>query len=323
MGFNCFLRNFVVSPLADSNGNPIGGFLGTLRSIKWMIREIRASRVFFVWDGQGGAQRRRGVVADYKMGRKPRLNREVEEKTGDSKQNMAWQKERLKASLGFLGITQIEVENIEADDTIGYLVGLLDPTPKVVVSSDRDMWQLVSSTTSVYWPTKKVFITPGNFREYSRVLSYNFVLARAMSGKGDASDNIRGIRGLGEKTIEKVFGPLLELPCTVAQLAEQVSHHLKLQEEGKLKLTASQIRWFRAFIADLDLVSRNVQVMQLTEPSISPQAANIIKSAVDAGPKFNVTGFKVALINNGVQLTDQDFFSTFQEYRLRATNEAH
>jgi 5'-3' exonuclease len=321
-GLNMFLRNFVVQSYSDLNGNPVGGLVGTLRSVKSMIRETGAGRVFFVWDGKGGAQRRRGVIADYKMGRRPRLNRPVDEGLEESDRNRVWQQAKLKALLDLLGATQIEVDNIEADDTIGYLVGALDPKPKVVVSSDKDMWQLVSDTTTVYWPTKKIYITTGTFKDVCPFHPANYILARALSGKGDSSDNIHGIKGLGEKTLLKIFPVLAKEPITENQFFADLDQTLHMAEAGLVEPPLKDVekRWMKAVLTDRDLVSRNAQVMQLTEPNISAQAAGIIRGAIALKPTFNVSGFKVALLNNGIQLTDQDFFTTFQEYRIRVEN---
>jgi DNA polymerase-1 len=313
-GHNVFIRSFVVNPHADENGNPIGGLLGTLRSVKFMIRETQADRVFFVWDGVGGSQRRRGVVEGYKMGRKPRLNRPVDEGVGDSGVNMHWQMEKTRALLGYLGVTQLCIDNIEADDTIGYLVGALEPTQKVVVSSDRDMWQLVSDTTTIYWPTKKVFITKETFKDHSSILPENYVLFRALSGHGDASDNVRGIKGLGEKTIVKLFPEFEERHFSLDDLADECRATIEQQGPDP----KGKFRWHRAILDSLDLVRRNVQVMQLVDPVISVQAAGIIRQAIAQEPSFNISNFKVALLNNAIQITDQDFFTTFQEYRMRA-----
>lgn len=310
-GTNTFLRNFVVNPHTDVNGNPIGGLYGSLRSIKYMIKETGSDRVFYVWDGPGGAQRRRSIVSEYKMGRKPRLNREFDEGVKTSSENMYWQKEKLKTFLHFLGITQIEVENIEADDTIGYLVGALDPTPKVVVSSDRDMWQFVSDTTVVYWPTKKVYINSQSFFEHSPVIPSNFVVARAIS-TGDSSDNIPGIKGLGLKTLLKIIPQLQTEPMTI----EDIFRFCESQEQTDRGIK----RWFRVILENKELVRTNFHVMQLSEPNISAAAAAVIRQAVASRPNFNVTGFKIALLNNSIQLTDQDFFPIFQQYRLRAEN---
>jgi 5'-3' exonuclease len=319
-GTNTFLRNFVVNPTMDHNGEPIGGLIGTIRSIKWMVHEVRPTKVLFVWDGVGGSRRRRGVFAEYKMGRKPRLNRELDDGSPrDSKQNMDWQMSKLKGLLGFLGVQQLEIDDIEADDTIGYLVGLLDPTPKVIVSGDKDMWQLVSPTTTVYWPTKKVFITSDTFLQHASVLPYNYVLLRALKGDADRSDNIKGIKGLGEKTILKLLGTDLEVPIDLPDLIEQIRHYLKLDADGKKKLRPTEKRWFQAILDHRDLLSQNVAVMQLSVPNISARAAGIIRGAAASLPAFNATGFKLALLNNSIQITDPDIFTVFQEYRQRAS----
>jgi len=318
-GTNTFHRNFVVNPTSDTNGNPVGGVIGTIRSIKYMMAETKPDKVIFVWDGDGGGKRRRGIISDYKMGRKPRLNREVEEGVKDSRENFAWQANKLKQLLNFLGVIQIEVDDIEADDTIGYLVGLLDPCAKVVVSSDRDMWQLVSDTTIVYWPTKKVFISKGTFKEYSPILPENYVLARALA-MGDNSDNIKGIKGLGEKTLLKLFPVFTERPITLLELCDGASMLLKLEAEGNTKLKSTEKRWYKVVLESIELVSKNIEVMQLTTPNISAQAAGIIKNAAGLTPTFNMTGFKIALINNNIQLTDQELFPIFQQYKARVAN---
>ncbi|OGR24992.1 MAG: hypothetical protein A2139_14890 [Desulfobacca sp. RBG_16_60_12] len=317
-GMSIALRHFCANPSCDENGNPVGAILGTIRMLKYLLAETQADRVFFAWDGKGGSQRRRGTLAEYKAGRKPRLNRTIEETTGDSKQNLAWQLDRLKMLLGHLGVSQLELPNIEADDTIGYLVGLLDPTAKVVVSGDRDMWQLVSETTAVYWPNKKVYITKGTFVEHSPILPENFVLYRALSGKGDASDNIHGIKGLGEKTLLKLFPELGTHPITLDQLIGKVQAALELDQTGITKLGNTQKRWYQTVLDSRELVMGNVAISQLTSPEISATAASIIKSVAQTPPQFNITGFKLALMNSALQITDQDLFPTFRAFQLRA-----
>jgi DNA polymerase-1 len=320
-GNNLFFRNYAASSVADSNGTPVGGVVGCIRSLKWIIREIRATRVFWVWDAPGGSKKRRAIVSDYKAGRKPSLNREADETMDEGRKNLIWQLERTEQFLKYLGVVQISVQDIEADDAIAYLCGMFEGHQKVVVSSDKDMWQLVNETTTVYWPTKKVYITPGNFREQTHYPPENYVLARAISGKGDTSDNVHGIKGLGDKTIEKLFPVLTLQPTTLDQLLLLVRDQLQRNEEKAIKLTVSEKRWYQTLLENADLVRRNIQVMQLTSPIISAHAGTIIRNAAeDIRPEFNITKFKLALINSGIQLTDQDIFVAFQEFRVRATN---
>ena len=315
-GTNTFHRNFVVNPTADPNGNPIGGLMGTIKSIKWMIRDLGPKRVFFVWDGKGGSQRRRGIVSEYKMGRRPRANREVDESPEDSRGNFEWQKQKLSSFLHFLGVTQIEIDNIEADDTIGFLCGALEGQHKVVCSSDRDMWQLVSPTCTVYWPTKKIYITTENFNELTPIRPENYVLAKAIA-MGDNSDNIKAIKGLGEKTLLKLFPELSTRPdCTPEYIFGECRAILEQQGPNP----KGKFRWYKVILDSSELITKNIEVMQLTNPEISAQAASIIRNAVNNTPQVNMTGLKIALLNNGIQITDVDFLSTFQEFKVRIEN---
>lgn len=302
-GHNTFLRNYAVNPAMDSNGGAIGGILGTIRSVKFMINEVKPDKVFFVWDGPGGSRKRRGIFAEYKAGRKPRLNREFEAGgVAENKDNMFEQMERTKPLLRLLGVTQIEIGDIEADDTIAYMVGCLEPHRKVLVSSDRDLWQLVSPTTTVYWPTKKTYVTSESMAS-DGCLPINWVIVKSLTG--DGSDNIEGVRGVGPATIKKLFPELSQRAFTIPEFFQLVEK--KSQEERKAK----------AILDAKELVTRNVEIMQLTSPVISATAASVIRNAVDLRPTFNFTGFKLAMLNQGIQLNDIDLMTTFRSYQLR------
>ncbi len=320
-GSNTFFRNFAACPVCDANGNPAGAVVGSIRSLKWLVRENRATRVFWVWDAPGGSKKRRAILEDYKAGRRPRMNREFDETTTESQKNLVEQLDKTQQLLRYLGVVQVAVQDVEADDAIAYLCGALEGHKKTVVSSDKDMWQLVNENTTVYWPTKKIYITPHVFRSVSLYPPENYVLARAISGKGDTSDNVHGIKGLGDRTIEKIFPILVQTPTTLDELLTWVRGRLEQNGKGALELKSTEKRWYQTLLDSEELVRRNVQVMQLTSPIISAASGAIIRNAVDsAKPEFNITKFKLALIVAGIQLTDNDLFTTFQEFRVRATN---
>lgn len=309
-GTNTFLRNYAVSPEMDVNGTPIGGLVGTIKSVKFMIRETNPHKVFFVWDAEGGSMKRRGIFSEYKAGRRVRLNREFEDgSVEESRQNVEWQMTKAKELIKLLGVIQVEVPNIEADDAIGYLCGYFESTPKVIVSSDRDMWQLVGPRTAVYWPTKKKFITAGTFKEHSECLPENYVLMRAIEGRGDNADNIKGVKGLGEKTILKLFPQLKEGPVSLEELLDFCR-----QNAGDTK---GPKRWYKVVLDHQDLVKQNIELMQLRSPVISGNSASIIRNAAESVPQFSFTQLKLGFINNGIQVSDADLIPTFKAYQAR------
>ena len=58
-GLNNFIRCFSAIPMMGENGNHIGGLIGFLRSLSYITRLIRPTRILIVFDGKGGSQKRK------------------------------------------------------------------------------------------------------------------------------------------------------------------------------------------------------------------------------------------------------------------------
>ena len=305
-GTNTFIRSFVVVPSMNSNGEHVGGVVGTLRSVKFAINEIKPTRVIVMWDGAGGSRRRRSVYSEYKAGRKPKLNREFDYDNADQSQaNMAMQQSKAKQLLEMLGMPIVEIEDIEADDAVGYVCTQMYPeVQKVIMSTDKDFYQLIDPFTIVYSPSKKEYYSSIVFKDEYGVLPGNYIIIKALAG--DKSDNVKGLGGVGLATAIKLFPFLCDKPSTL----NDVFNYSEANRNKSPK--------YEAVIANRDLLIGNVQLMQLTSPIISAQSAMKIRNTVENElPKFTVAEFKLALINDGIQMTDVDFFSTFKEYAMR------
>lgn len=100
-----------------------------------------------------------------------------------------------------LGVKNMYPGILEADDVIYWLCKSNDE-PKVVVSVDQDMLQLVDDNTSVYSPIKDIMITNDNFEQHTSVTREQFV--RYKSLMGDKSDNLPGLDKCGPKTAKKL-----------------------------------------------------------------------------------------------------------------------
>lgn len=309
-GLNNFIRNYCVNPSLDSNGQPIGGIEGFLKTLKAVMRDVRPSRVIIAWDGKGGSAKRRGVYSAYKAGRKPRLNREYgeDETVDDARKNMQWQYGKLREYLDLLGVAQVEVESCEADDVIGYICAINPDVQKVVMSTDRDMLQLVDNRTIVFSPTRKQYFTAKNFKELENVLPENFIYLKALSG--DGSDNLKGIKGLGPKTIMKFFPVLAERKTTLDEI--------KIIAEGLEPKGKREKESLKALLEQWEVITTNLQLMQLRDAIISPQSTRVIKYALrPEAYTFKFSDLKLIFIRDGLQLTDMELFSVFGEYRQR------
>jgi DNA polymerase-1 len=101
-----------------------------------------------------------------------------------------------------LGVKNMYPGILEADDVIYWLCKNNDQ-PKVIVSVDQDMLQLVDEKTQVYSPIKDVMITDENFVQHTNVPREQFV--RYKSLMGDKSDNLPGLDKCGPKTAVKLI----------------------------------------------------------------------------------------------------------------------
>eukprot|EP00919_Chromeraceae_sp_WS-2016_P039931 GHVR01095222.1.p1 GENE.GHVR01095222.1~~GHVR01095222.1.p1 ORF type:complete len:323 (-),score=21.56 GHVR01095222.1:428-1396(-) len=288
---NMFIRNYIVNPMISTNGNPIGGAVGFLNSVKKLMRESKPDQIIICWDGAGGSQKRRQTVKEYKQGRKPlRKNYKVEGMSPQSeKENMVWQQRILMEMLNEMPIIQLMLDRVEADD----IIAMITQSPKykgwqkVIISSDKDFLQLLDDETVLYRPIQKKAWTKNTVIEEYGISPENFVLARAIAG--DKSDNLAGIKGAGLPTIAKRLSFLID--DEMHTLSEVYDHCANA--EGKLK-------FFERIVEDWDTVELNYKVMNLTPPSISVQGRKKMNYALDNFEfELNATELKCASVEHG------------------------
>jgi len=267
---NLFIRNFSANPALNEDGNHVGGLVGFLKSLAATIRMVNPTRVVMVFDGKGGSLRRKKLYPNYKEQRamKSRLNRVVGfEDIVDESQSMKWQISRVYQYLQQLPLTTVMLDHIEADDVIAYLSSYFQD--KVyILSNDRDFLQLVSERVNTYVPTKKKMYNPQNLLEEYGIWSENFAIFKSLLG--DKSDNIAGIKGMGDKTILKHFPELGEQrKLDLDEFIQSATNY-----DGKSKSMNS-------LKENIDAFKTNYQIMQLHDVDIPSSTKSTIRGLVD------------------------------------------
>jgi len=304
---NAYFRAYIVNPSLSSNGQPIGGYKGFLGILQKLARDMNPDEIVIAWDGAGGSARRKIVNKEYKAGRKPiRLNRGVRNLTEDEEmKNKVWQQYRLIELLNCTPAIQVMLDGTEADDVISYVVQSPRYTgwQKIIVSSDKDFFQLCDNETVLYRPIQKSFINKPRLIEEYGIHPTNFALARAVAG--DTSDNLPGVKGVGLATIAKRMPFFAEEDSvTLTKLVEFCENN----NTGLKKLEA---------IAEAkDLVAENYKIMQLYSPSISIDGKNKIKYIFDNyEPLFNKTEIIKRMNEDGFGDMDlSDLFAIFKRF---------
>lgn len=290
-GNNLYIRNYVMNPAVSTNGSPIGGIFGTIKSLQKLCREIKPNRVVIAWDGKGGSSKRRAVNKDYKEGRKPfRLNRNVRLlNEGQELENKIWQMTRVVEYINNFPIIQILLDAVEADDVISAIVqhGSLKDYNKIIVSNDKDFIQLCSSDTILYRPVKDEILNTNRIVEEYGIHPTNFCLARSIAG--DDSDNLAGVGGAGLPTLAKRFPQLKEdKQLYIDDIIENCQ-----SADSKLKLFAN-------IIEKQELIKENYKIMQLASPSMSIQDMQKINYALENSEcTFNKTELVTMMLKDG------------------------
>jgi len=289
---NLYFRNYIVDPSrSTTGGQPIGGLQGFLRSLQKLTRDIEPDKIIICWDGAGGSQKRKSLVKDYKAGRKPiRLNRGVRNLTENEEiANKVWQQTRLVEYLNETPIIQLMLPSVEADDIISYVAQYpkLKEWQKVIVSSDKDFYQLCDDNTIIFRPVQKQTKNKFSIIEEFGIHPVNFALARAIAG--DPSDNLPGVDGVGLPTVSKRL-PFLK--DDKSYTLNEVGDYCE-KVEGKIKA-------YENIAEQIDKVKLNYKMMQLYSPSISVQGKTKIEYALDEFEYgFNKTEVKKMMIQDG------------------------
>lgn len=254
-GMNSYIRCFAATPTMNEDGDHIGGVSGFLKSIGMVVRQFRPSRVIIVFDGKGGNKTKQSIYSGYKEGRTSmtKLNRSYDFQTKEQEQqSMRWQLKLLLSMCEHLPVTIIAMDNIEADDVIGYISQHLESEDRnsIIMSTDKDFLQLISSHCRVYNPVKKKLYHVDTVLEEYNIHPNNFILYRSVTG--DKSDNIKGIKGIGPQTFKKCF------PETASEETMTLDGLLLLSENKQSENSA-----YKKIVENKDSLELNYKLMNL------------------------------------------------------------
>ncbi len=193
-GNNLLFRSYYATAymgnlMKNSKGVPTNGLYGFVNMINKIINEEAPEYIMVAFDK--GHNFRKDLYENYKDGRI------------ETPQDLLVQFPIAKEICTLLGIKYIECDNYEADDIIGTFARMADEDKDynaTIISSDKDLLQLISDEVDVKLLKQKdyVIMNPETFRETYGIEPIRMIDLKALMG--DASDNIPGVKGIGEKT---------------------------------------------------------------------------------------------------------------------------
>jgi len=258
-------------PMYSPDGNPANSLYGFISMFLKTMQKFDGFCVIGALDSKGPTFRKK-EYSEYKANRK--------EVDPDLKKQFPHIEEMLKA----LGITPLLKEGFEADDVIASIVVNNPNDEVVIISSDKDLMQLIDDKTSMYDGMKnkhygteqvkeKFGVTPEKMRDLLALM-------------GDSSDNVPGLPGVGPKTGAKLLNEFDDIEGLYANISE-----LKPAIQTKLTDFREQLVLSRRLVSLRSELSFDID-------NISPWTGVNSELFQDFAEKF---GFRSLLKKTGLQ----------------------
>lgn len=197
-GNNLLFRSYYATAyngnfMKNSKGFPTNALFGFSNMINKIILEEKPTYILVAFDK--GKTFRHEKYSEYKAGRI------------EMPDELRLQFPIAKKLLELMGIKYYEIENYEADDIIGTFSKFCDNTKYIgtIISSDKDLLQLITDSVDIKLLKSKDYIryNPESFYEEYKIKPINIIDLKSLMG--DSSDNIKGVKGIGEKTALKLL----------------------------------------------------------------------------------------------------------------------
>jgi len=231
------------------------------------------------------------------------------------------QREIIQNILENLYVRQFIYDDVEGDDLIAYYVQHKKQNEKVViVSGDRDLTQLITDNVCQYIPTLKKFITPKNSVEELGITHENTLLKKIICG--DSSDNIKGIKGLGEQTLIKLFPEIKDKKTSLEAVigrSKELLEERKAAKKKPLKSLENIVNGVTDGIQGNKIYEINKKIIDLSEPLLTNDAIDGLKEEMYAplgNEDRDIKNIYQIISDNGMMdlLDEKKFGSLFGMY---------
>lgn len=219
---------YAIRQLSNSKGEATNAVFGFLTGLRKLVDQENPDYLGVVFDSKGPTFRH-ALFKEYKATRKPMPD------------DLIPQVSLVKKLLLALRIPYFQKQGYEGDDILGSLASKLSSPDvhTVIVSHDKDLYQLVDAQVSVFNPVKGVLLDAQAVQDTFGVRPDQIMDVLALWG--DSSDNIPGVPGVGEKTAKDLILKYDNLANLLENLAEIPNPRVRSRlQEGQEKLELSR-----------------------------------------------------------------------------------
>lgn len=299
-------NNLMKISSVDKRMNGKGEEYGIVFQFLWQLHKLLQVKdynfVYVMLDGEKSGQLRYNFYQDYKANRdknyelsgsKSEYDKQIDayvKKVLDYSRNKHKQQETvrgeteeesferqkliLKQILEELFVRVCEYDEVEGDDLIAHYVKNKKSNERVViVSGDRDLTQLINDEVCIYIPSLKKYISPKNHIQELGYTHENVLIKKILCG--DSSDNIKGIKGMGDKTFFSLFPDAKTKKYTLDDIFVETKKNI----EERLKNKQKPLQVTENILNKVTLGSQGDKIYEINEKIINLNNPLLTKEA--------------------------------------------
>ncbi len=200
-----FRAYYGLPPMSRADGTPINAVFGFTNMLVKLIEDYSDDKMIVIFDAARENFRNK-IYPEYKANR------------GEAPDDLIPQFPLIRECVKSFNIPQLEIEGFEADDLIATYVSLAekDKIETIIVSSDKDLMQLVSKNVTMLDPMKNKKIEIKDVEEKFGVKPNKVIFIQALTG--DKVDNIPGAPGIGPKTASQLINEFNDIDGLIKNL---------------------------------------------------------------------------------------------------------
>ena len=227
-----FRAYYGLPPMNRADGTPINAVFGFTNMLVKLIEDYREDKMIVVFDAARENFRNK-IFKAYKANR------------GETPEDLIPQFEIIRECVNAFNIPQIEIEGFEADDIIATYCKLAEKhkTESIIVSSDKDLMQLVNKNVSMLDPMKNKKIGIDQVIEKFGLPPDKVIQIQALTG--DKVDNIPGAPGIGPKTALQLieeFGDINSLIKNAIKIPQEKRRNIILDNREEILISLELVK---------------------------------------------------------------------------------
>ena len=355
-------NNLMKIASVDKRMNSKGEEYGIVFQFLWQLHKLLQVKdynfVYVMFDGEKSGQLRYQFYQDYKAnrdknyelnGEKSEYDKQIDdyvkkvlnyaknkqkiEIKRDETEEESFERQKIILSqiLEELFVRVCESSEVEGDDLIAYYVKNKKSNERIViVSGDRDLTQLINDEVCIYIPSLKKYISPKNHIQELGYTHENVLIKKILCG--DTSDNIKGIKGMGETTFFKLFPDAKTKKYTLDDIfveTQKLIENRAKEKKKPLQVTENILNRVTIGSQGKDIYEINDKLINLSNPLLTKEAIEymemIMYAPLDPEGRDLTNIYQIIQDNEMIDMLDEkkfgNLFSAF--YKLIDTEKKY